>query len=353
MPFIEDAPDFSKIKKVLVIKMRHLGDVLLSTGVISCLKQRHPHLEIDLLINEEGKELLDEVKEISKIIPYDRKKAKKSLISKIKIESALIRTIVSQKYDMVINLTEGDRGNILAILSCAKIRLGQEGSHWASRLTHLYKKPRTLRHIVDKDLDALRRLGIYPEDHEKKLLISRNLHAENEIKRFLDENKMGSYFVLHPVSRWMYKTPEVKKFIELIKKLNKPILITGYDQGEEGLFINAILKECPEAKYFPSKGSIHKLIEIIDKADGLITVDSFPLHIGSALKKPTVCLFGPTSEWDWGPWQNPLSKVVSYNHPCRACYKDGCGGGKRSECLEQIPVNAIIQACQDVFQMGL
>ena len=90
--------------------------------------------------------------------------------------------------------------------------------------------------------------------------------------------------------------------------------------------------------------SIKQLGALIEQADGLVCVDSFPFHLACALKKPVVALFGPTSDVTWGPWRNPYAKIITVKKSCRPCYLDGCGGSKRSECLEEISLRQIVDA---------
>jgi heptosyltransferase-3 len=349
MTYLKDTPDFTKLRKVLIIKLRHLGDVLLATPVVSVLKTRYPHLQIDMLINEEAAELVAGDARVGHVLTYSRKKGEKSVYAKLSSEWGLVQAVRSGSYDLVINLTEGDRGNILAILSRAPYKVGQVGSKGSRWLSHTYKQAKTHRHSVEKDLDALRRLGIYPEDGEKQLFMAPFLGGEAVVQRFLDQVGLKTFYVIHAVSRWMYKSPRVQTFINLILSLNRPVVITGHDEGLEGAYLKAILQACPSAFYFPSQGSIGALSALIKRAEGLVTVDSLPLHIGSCLKVPTICLFGPTSEFDWGPWQNPHAQVVTYNKPCRACYQDGCGGGKLADCLEKITLTDLNRAIEAVF----
>jgi heptosyltransferase-3 len=76
-----------------------------------------------------------------------------------------------------------------------------------------------------------------------------------------------------------------------------------------------------------------------------VGVDSAPMHIASAMQTPVVALFGPSGEFNWGPWQ-VTHRVVSSAHSCRPCGNDGCGGGKLSECLSTLPVSEVLQAVQ-------
>jgi heptosyltransferase-3 len=68
------------------------------------------------------------------------------------------------------------------------------------------------------------------------------------------------------------------------------------------------------------------------------------MHIAAAVGTPTVALFGPSGELEWGPWGVAHVLLASTRHPCRPCGIDGCGGGKLSECLSTLPVAAVIEA---------
>jgi heptosyltransferase-3 len=78
-------------------------------------------------------------------------------------------------------------------------------------------------------------------------------------------------------------------------------------------------------------------------------VDSMPMHVAAAMGVPTVALFGPSGEVVWGPW-GTRSSVVSTTHSCRPCGQDGCGGGKVSECLTLLPVDAVHSAARELLE---
>jgi heptosyltransferase-3 len=85
------------------------------------------------------------------------------------------------------------------------------------------------------------------------------------------------------------------------------------------------------------------------RAKLFIGVDSAPMHIAAAMQTPVVALFGPTGELEWGPWRVPHRIVASGEHPCRPCGNDGCGGGKVSECLTRLPVEAALAAVDSLL----
>ena len=67
------------------------------------------------------------------------------------------------------------------------------------------------------------------------------------------------------------------------------------------------------------------------------------------MKTPVVALFGPSGEHEWGPWQVPHRVIASTEHACRPCGLDGCGGGKRSDCLERLPVAPVLAAALELL----
>jgi heptosyltransferase-3 len=73
------------------------------------------------------------------------------------------------------------------------------------------------------------------------------------------------------------------------------------------------------------------------------------MHIAAAMGTPTVVLFGPSGELEWGPWRVPARVITSGAHPCRPCGIDGCGGGKVSECLTTLPVQRVLDGLRSLL----
>jgi heptosyltransferase-3 len=76
-----------------------------------------------------------------------------------------------------------------------------------------------------------------------------------------------------------------------------------------------------------------------------------PMHLAAALGTPTVALFGPSGETEWGPWR-VAHRVVASGHSCRPCGNDGCGGGKVSECLTTLEVDRVHAAVRELLSQG-
>ncbi len=210
-------------------------------------------------------------------------------------------------------------------------------------MTHVAKDCPSLRHTVERNLDVLRRIGIFPPLEIRNL--SFDLSQKVREKAGLLAGR-EPFIVIHPTSRWRFKCWPILKMRQLIEHLLKEgkrvILTSGPDTAE--MDMAAKISEGLNVLNLGGAISLKELGALIDLSELLICVDSVPFHMASALKKPVVALFGPTSDVTWGPWKNPYAKVLSLKRSCRPCYLDGCGGSKRSDCLESLPVEMVLSA---------
>lgn len=347
-------PSLEGVSRVLVIKLRHLGDVLLTTPVFTTLAGRIPGVKIDAYIYKESAPMLSGLDAIDEMILYDRKWKELPKWKRLRQELKLLRRIRKKGYDLVINLTEGDRGAIASQSARAPIRVGFDpegkGFKWKKKIyTHVVKNCPTPRHAVERGLDALRRIGIFPGFHERELSFT----IPDSARLRVEEMIRGPFAVMHPVSRWRFKCPPPQLMVGVIDALFEKgiqvVLTGGGSEIERGL-VAQIMALCKEgaAVDLSGKTSLKELGALFEKSQGIITVDSVSLHMASALKVPVVALFGPTSEANWGPWMHPESAVVSSGHSCRPCGLDGCGGSKMSDCLWALSIQEIVEKFQAV-----
>ena len=329
------------MKKILVAKLRHHGDVLMSTPVFSNLKKRYPQAHIDAYIYKETKPMLDGHPAINGFVLYDKGWKKRGKLIKLFFELKLLWKIFRGGYDMVLNLTEGDRGAMAALVSKANVRVGfdPEGSGmWGKSkcYTHIAKIEKGYRHAALRNLDILAPLGIEIVDEELTF-------------KYEDIDAPKDFILIHPVSRWMFKcwpAAKVAKLIRILHERGETIVLSASPDPQEIKMLNQIRLLCPDIPLIDMGGktTLKTLGGLIKKSKLLITVDSVPLHIASALKAPTVAIFGPTSEKNWAPYKNPHARVVFEPMACRPCFQAGCNNSGRSECLERLSVERVLSA---------
>lgn len=354
--------DFLSIRKVLVVKLRHHGDVLLTSPVFSSLKKAFPHLQVDAYLYKETLPMLSGHFAINRYFLFDSTWKKRSFFFRWKNELQLLLQIKREKYDLVLNLTEGDRGVLAATFSRCRYLVGMHPrgkGMWGKKrlLTHLVDHGPYPRHTVEKNLDALRVLGLFPSFEDRELFFHIPQEARDRVDRILEQEgvEKGTYVHVHPVSRWMFKSIPVKTMVEIltaILKEGKSIVLTGSSNREEMGYIREIKEKLlpPFAVTdLSGKLTLKELAATIETSQLLLSVDSMPLHVASALQKKVVAIFGPTCEKNWAPYRNPNSRLVVPDVSCRPCYRRGCGGSGISDCLTQISGKKILKEVFDLL----
>ncbi len=312
--------------RILLIKFRHIGDVLLSTPLIKNLKIHFPNAQIDFALNEDTKEMISQNPDIDEIFAYDRKKIKnEGILFHIIDEYKFIRKIIRNKYDLVINLTEGDRGAIISKLSGAKIRLGIESRNSLLKLFCPYRssiKEMPHIHAVERDLEFLKLINL--KSKAKNVGIYFNDRDYKKVSNILKSKNIKNFVVIHPVSRWMFKCWDDKKFagvIDYLQKKGHSVVVAASPEKKECEKVSKIISYC-DAKplNLAGKFNLKELATLISEASLFVGVDSAPMHMAAALNIPVIALFGPSDPVIWGPWDNDLkhstyknARTIQYN----------------------------------------
>jgi len=357
---VPDAVDLASIRRVLVIKLRHHGDVLLTSPVFQVLKNHGPHLEIDALVYHDTCDMLTLHPAVSQVHAVDRKWRTLGAVAQLRAEWGLRGALRSRRYDLIVHLTDAPRGAWLARALGPRYavarKLPDRGRLWAGSFTHLYPHPMaTPRHTVELHLDALRRIGVYPNEQERRLVLVPGQEAEAAVGQLLAEHRLAhqGYVHIHPTSRWLFKCWPEEKVGALIARLQaqgERVVVTAAPVERELEMVTRILAPLATRPVdLAGRLSLKQLAALTANAKLFIGVDSAPMHIAAAMQTPVVALFGPSGDIEWGPWM-VRSRVITSGHPCRPCRNDGCGGGKVSECLTMLPVERVLGAINELLR---
>lgn len=351
----------SEISRALVVKLRHHGDVLLTSPVFASLKRAAPQCEIDALIYDETAEMLEGHPAISQILTIGRQWKNLDAFARMQQELRAFASLRARRYDLIIHLTNSWRGAWLVRALRPKYSvagyspLRPPSRLWAQAFTHLAPSPPfNNRHTVESHLDTLRALGIQPPTDSRKLVFHPGKTARQRIAELLAPHAVpaGRLIHIHPASRWMFKAWTKEGYAEVISSLAergyRPVMTTGPAARETALAAEiAALCRTPPID-LSGQLTLKELGAVIESARLSICVDSVPMHLAAALETPVVALFGPSNEHEWGPWQVPQRVLVS-DHACRPCRLDGCGGGKVSECLTTLRPETVLAAVDSLL----
>ena len=351
------------IRNILVIKLRNIGDVLLTSPLFANLRLRFPAARLCALVNSGTEAMLIGNPAIDKVHIYDRSVKDASFPRKVVRELSFMAELRKEKFDLVLNLTGGDRGAIVAYLSGAAVRVGSRsagrGMKGKNRLfTHLVDGYMPELHTVEHNLHFLSPIGV--PITETRVTFPLHSTALQSVDTLLAEAGIvsGDYFHAHLTSRWMFKTMPPEKAAQLIdllaSKTGLTAVFTASPEEKELAYLRRVL-ETSQATRLDLSGrlSLRQLGALSSRARFFAGVDSAPMHMAAALDIPVFAVFGPSSVVHWGPWDNRLAEspyrycrgiqstgqhlVLQSDRDCVPCHRDGCNGSKVSDCLDFDP----------------
>lgn len=356
-----DAIDPSALRRALVIKLRHHGDVLLASPVLQALKTAAPAAEVDALVYGDTAPMLRGHPALAELHALPRGGRHASPLAHLRAEGRLLSTLRERRYDLVVHLTDHPRGAWLARLLRPRWSVGFERDGaprwWRGSFTHLARQPRgTPRHTVERHLDLLRRLGIHPAAADKKPALftttATQASADGKLRRAGWQGQ--PYAVVHPGSRWLFKawTPQGNAaVVDHLAARGLAVVLTAAPDPSETALLDAMRTHsgtpCIDLR---GQLTLEELGAVIRQARFFFGVDSVPMHIAAAVDTPGVALFGPSCDVEWRPWSDRVLPLASPDFPCRPCRIDGCGGSKRSDCLTALPTARVLAAVDQVLE---
>ena len=360
---LADAIDPAVVRRALVIKLRHHGDVLLTAPVFRVLRALIPGIEVDALIYKDSLDMLRLDPDITTIHTIDRRTRELPLFRKIATERRLLKALKDRRYDLIVHLTEHPRGALLVRIlkpryAVARRYPGRRGRWWRKSFTHLYDVPARQRHTVETHLDALRRLGLVIPPEEKTLRLVAGPEAWSSVDGRLARAGLAArpFLVVHPTSRWLFKAWPAASMTALMRQLlaagHALIVTSGPDDAEREVIAEILAPLQPSDALVDWSGALtlKELAALLQRARLFIGVDSAPMHMASAMGTPVVAIFGPSGDHEWAPWQVPARVLTASSYGCRPCGFAGCGDGQLSECMGAVGVDEVLQAIADLLE---
>ena len=325
------------MRRVLIIKLRYIGDVLLATPTLRALKAAQPDVHVTMMVNRGTEDVLLGNPDLDEIMVLD----KGSLAAQWRLIAGLRR----RQFDTVIDLTDGDRSAFLSWISGAPVRIGFNDEHrWRGQCyTQVVQPVPGVRHRIDRDLAALKLLNIEAGSKVPQLwLTSEDENSADQLLEQLGIQRSQSIVVLQPGARYWFKAWPPERFAELADRLKSEyscqVLIGGSQQD-----INLAQQIRQMAKsdlvIMAGRTTIRQFAVIAKKSALFVGSDSGAMHIASAVGTPVVALFGPSNPLEWGPRGGPAD-VIYMGLDCRACFHPTCRRGE-GNCMRLITVDAV------------
>jgi heptosyltransferase-3 len=338
-------PTVMNFSRILVIKLKQPGDVLVSSPVLAALKEAFPQARVSYLVPRGTEEMISHHPRLHGLLVVDRRGG-------VGEQWRCLRDLRRGRFDLVLELSGGDRGAFYAWVSGAGERLGftRPGKTWQNwAFTRQMPFPPLKMHMVLHNLELLRLLGLTPPARPR-LAFYWSPGVDTRVQKLLQSLGLreSAFAVMHPGAGWRFKCWTPAGYARVIEAVQGdwglPVLLTASQAPHEQELLAAIRAACRvRPLYLAGKLTLKELGALIAKARFFFGVDSAPMHLAAAVNTPAAVLFGPSGDFNWGPWGEG-HLVIKKDWDCIPCGQDGCEGSKISRCLREIRPEEVVAA---------
>ena len=341
--------DWSEVQRVLVVRLRSIGDTVLTTPSLFALRRFLPDAQIDILLEDwvapvlEGSDLVDRVI----TLPRDSTSAR----------ARLARELRSTRYDVVYNLHGGTTATFLTRATGAKHRVGFENYQYARLHNHVAPSPlavwqRPTLHSVEQQLALIGWTGVPVTDRPATRLAVTDSASISIAEKLEDIGFDGgeSIAMIHPTAAYDTKQWSVANFARVSEELGNrglaPLVVVAPNEKETA---EAVIAESSARPAFLSDLSLPEVTALASRAKLFVGNDSGIAHIAAAAGAPCVVVFGSSNRNHWRPWTMQPSEIVFEELPCQPCHGYFCAEFEKPECILRVPVERVIAAVDRIL----
>jgi lipopolysaccharide heptosyltransferase II len=346
--------------RILLVRLRPLGDVVFTTPLVSALRRHHPEAHITYVVEPDAAPIIAANPHINELIIVPRRRG----LSRVADDFATARRLAQGRYDLALDLHGGPRAAWLTWASRARRRIGYRitGRSWMYTDAVPRAAQLTPRHSVMNQWDLLAPLGIPPLDPSRDPVQMRDdHHAASRIDAFLHASGITpehALVVIHVSASTRFKRWPEESFVTLVVALvrqnrsRRVFLTSGPSDAQAsqriGDMARTALGSLASGVLVARPFELTELRTLVARAALFIGGDSGPLHIAATTSVPIVELLGPTLAERSSPWRDPrwFAEIVEPGAlPCRPCHQRTCVPGD-FRCLTSIGPERVIAAAE-------
>jgi lipopolysaccharide heptosyltransferase II len=340
--------DWASVERVLIVKLRSIGDTVLSTPSLTALRRFLPKAQIDILLENWVAPVLDGFNEIDNVISIG-----KGTSERLRVTSKL-RT---QRYDVGFNLHGGTTATFLTRASGARHRVGLENYQYSFLYNHLLSSPvdfwgRSDLHSAEQQLALLGSVGVPVNDPPRThLAVTDEALTAVEKKLANASDILESHLaLLHPSTAFFTKQWPVANFAETAEYLAgigfRVVAISS--KNENAVLHDLIARASVPITVFDDL-SLPEITALASKASVFVGNDSGIAHIAAAVGTPSVVIFGSSNRVHWHPWTDAPNEMVFTPFDCQPCPGYECKVYGTPRCIIEVPPSAVFTALERVL----
>ncbi len=345
--------DWRGIRRVLVVRLRSIGDTVLCTPSLIALKRFLPHAQVDILLENWVAPVLEGFDAVDNVLTVG---------STTGSRLSAAREIRRRKYDIVFNLHGGTTATFFAAASGARHRVGYANYQYKFLYSHLLSSPadfwkREATHSAEQQLALLGFTGVPVDDRPKsRLAITESAIASLDIKlrhagleSFVADR---SFAIIHPFAASKTKEWDLEKFArtaEFLKGRGLPTIVVGSEQQEKVLSdLNSLSSATVHALTILT---LSELTALTARARLFVGNDSGVAHIAAAVQTPSVVIFGSSNRDHWRPWTDAPNEVVFEPFSCQPCPGRECKEFGEPRCIQTLGTERVFASIDRVLNL--
>jgi len=349
--------DWTRIQRVLCIRLDTLGDMIMTTPALKAIKETHPQAQVTLMTSSAGSGIAPQMPMVDELIVYDAPWLKATAPrTSSEPEYAMFQQLRERGFDAAIIFTVYSQNPLPSAFMCymagIPLRLAHCRENPYQLLTHYIREPEPqqfTRHEVQRQLDLVASIGCHTADPRMTLEIP--AAARQRISRLLAELGLDDWhpwMVIHPGATAPSRRYPPEHFAQVARSLVQagiPVVFTGTEPERE---LVASIQEQMRVFSHSLVGqlSLAELTALLAAAPLLISNNTGPVHMAAAVGTPVVDLYALTNP-QHTPWGIP-HRVLFQDVPCRICYKSTCPEGNY-HCLRLLAPERVIAAALDLL----
>ncbi|MBK8148286.1 MAG: glycosyltransferase family 9 protein [Acidobacteria bacterium] len=388
--------DWKDVKRVLVVRLRSIGDTVLITPTLSALRRHLPDAKIDVLLEDWVAPILDGFDAVDDVLSFS-KSSKRSRF-------AVAREIRRRKYDVAINLHGGTTSTFFVRVSGAPHRVGYGHYRYKFLYNHLLTSSadfwrRPVTHSAEQHLALVGSVGIPVEDRPKaSLAVTESAVAaiDSRLRGFRDSGVMDSRIpdsgipdsrfedsglktqdskfrssdsdsdlkdpkskiqipkskiaMFHPVAAFATKQWATEKFARVAEFLDVRgyrVLAVGAPTERGQLELLKSIASSPIEIF--SDLALPEITALAARASLFVGNDSGIAHIASAVGCPSVVIFGSSNRDHWRPWTDAPHRIVYEPFDCQPCAGYRCEKYDSPRCIESVGTASLTAAIESLL----